>query len=265
MRTLTSDEEIGSCGLVANIGNCGSLDEIDGLSDSDKIRAYEFARIALNHLTAGVVANCPVTVRPCRAAAMGPFPWSWSGLTYIPPEYLSGAAWLPSCGCVMSCACAPRAALDLGRTVAEIIGVTIDGDVLEEAEYRLAEKQWLYRVGGVWPAVQDMDLAPGTEGTFTVEYRPGWALGLAGEVAYGRLASEFGKSLCNEKSCSLPKNVKTIVRRGVVMEFKEGLFPENRTGLRDVDLFVESVNPHRLRAMPTILSPETRRRQMRGV
>jgi hypothetical protein len=84
-------------------------------------------------------------------------------------------------------------------------------------------------------------------------------------VAYGRLASEFGKSLCNEKSCSLPKNVKTIVRRGVVMEFKEGLFPENRTGLRDVDLFVESVNPHRLRAMPTILSPETRRRQMRGV
>lgn len=264
-RTLTADEEIGACGLVANVGGCTSMDEIEGLSETDAIRAYEFARMALNHLTAGAVANCPVKVRPCRASDMGSYPWTWTGLTYLPPDRLGGVSWMSSCGCMSSCACKPRAALDLGRTVAEIISVSVDGVELAEEDYRLAEQRWLYRTEGSWPITQDMDLAPGGPGTFIVEYRPGWGLGLAGEVAYGRLATEFAKALCNEKSCSLPKNVKVIVRRGVTMEFKEGLFPDNKTGLRDVDLFVESANPNGLRFFPTILSPEIRRRQMRGV
>lgn len=265
MRILTADEEYGSCALVANTGTCGSLDTIEGLTPADRERAYEFARIALNHLTAGMFANCPVTVRPCRAAAMGAFPWTWTGLTYIPPEYMSGVQWLPSCGCTISCACKPRAGLDLGRPVAEVTEVKLNSILLEEDEFRLVERRWLYRTVGVWPATQDMDLVPGADGTFLVTYRPGWALGLTGEVAYGRLASEFAKSLCSESSCSLPKNVKMIVRRGVTMEFKEGLFPDGKTGLRDVDLFVESVNPNRLRFLPTVVTPETRRREMRGV
>ena len=264
-RTLTADEEYGACGLVANLGSCDSLDDISGLTDTQRTLAYEYARDALNHLTAGVVANCPVSVRPCRAGAMSAFPWTWTGLTYIPPEFMSGTSWMSSCGCMMSCACKPRAGLDLGRPVAEIIEVEIDGAVLPEEDYRLAEHRWLYRTDGTWPATQDMDLEPGAVGTFIVKYRPGWTLGLAGEAAYGRLASEFAKSLCKDKSCSLPSNVKMIVRRGVTMEFKEGLFPENRTGMREVDLFVQSINPHRLRSMPTILTPEIRRRQMRGV
>lgn len=266
VRTLTADEEYGACGLVANLGSCDSLDEISGLTDTQRALAYEQARMALNHLTAGVVANCPVRVRPCRASAMSAYPWTWTGLTYIPSyEVLSGEAWMSPCGCMLSCACKPRAGLDLGRTVAEIISVSIDGEVLPEEEYRLAKQRWLYRTTGTWPATQDMDLPPGADGTFVVEYRPGWALGLAGEAAYGRLASEFAKSLCKDKSCTLPSNVKMLVRRGVTMEFKEGLFPDNRTGMRDVDLFVESINPHRLRAMPSILTPEIRRRQMRGL
>ena len=63
-RILTAEEEYGSCGLVANIGDCGSLDEIEGLTPAGRERAFEFARIALNHLTAGVVANCPGTGAP---------------------------------------------------------------------------------------------------------------------------------------------------------------------------------------------------------
>jgi hypothetical protein len=266
-RTLLNHEELGACGLVANLSRAcpdGTLDTIENLSDVDKERAYEFARIALNHLTAGMVANCPVQVRPCKAGAMGAFPWSWTGLTYIPPAYLTGS-WLPGCGCIFSCKCQPRAALDLGRTVAEVTAVTVDGVALEDDEYRLSEKRWLYRTTGTWPLTQDMDLPPGSVGTFVVEYRPGWALGPAGEFAYGQLAMEFAKSLCKDGSCSLPKNVKMVVRRGVTMEFKEGLFPDNKTGIREVDLFVESVNPSGLRHTPRVLTPETRRREMRGV
>jgi hypothetical protein len=266
-RTLAADEEVGACGLIANVSGCTSMDEIEGLNDTDRERAYEFARIALNMLTAGAVANCPITVRPCRAGAMGPYSWSWTGLTYIPPEHVVGpASWLPVCGCTMACQCAPRAALDLNRHVAEIVEVKVDGVALEETDYRLAESRWLYRVDGVWPPVQDMDLPPDSVGTFTVMLRPGYALGLAGEVAYGRLATEFAKSLCGDtKGCALPTNVKMIVRRGVTMELGEGLFPNGKTGLRDVDLFVQSINPKGLTHMTTVLTPEIRRRQMRGV
>ena len=266
-RTLAAHEEFGACGLVANLaGSCpgGSLASIPNLGTTDKERAYEFARVALNHLTAGMVANCPVKVRPCKAGAMGPYSWSWTGLTYLPPEGVVGS-WLSGCGCAMDCRCAPRAALDLNRHVAEVVSVTLDGAVLDEADWWVSESRYLHRSVGAWPLVQNMDLRPDTAGTFVVEYRPGWALGLAGEVAYGRLATEFAKSLCNDGSCSLPKNVKSIVRRGVVMEFKEGLFPDNKTGMRDVDLFVESVNPSGLRHMTTVLTPEIRRQQMRGV
>lgn len=263
-RTLEPYEEYGACGLVSNVAACGGLDEISGLTGPQRELAYEMARTALNHLTAGVVANCPRTVRPCRAANMGAYPWRWTGLTYLPPEYLSGA-WLPACGCTIGCQCAPRAALDMNTHVAEIVGVTIDGVVLEEDEYRLAESRYLYRIDGVWPATQNMDLAPGESGTFEVTYRPGWALTTLGEAAYGWLASEFAKSLCNDGSCKLPTSVRSIARKGVVMEFKEGIFPDNKTGIRGVDLFVESVNPSGLRHVPVTLTPEIRRQQMRTV
>lgn len=264
-RTLTPDEEYGACGLVANLSGCGGMDEIEGLTEGRKILAYEQARVALQFLTAGAVANCPVQVRPCRAGAMGAYPWTWTGLTYLPPETMGAYSWLPSCGCMFSCACTPRAALDLNGPVAEVVGVTLDGLSLEEEEYRLAEHRLLYRTTGSWPATQDMDLAPDAEGTFVVEFRPGWALGLAGEAAYGHLASEFAKALCDDDGCVLPSNVSMVIRRGVTMEFKDGLFPDNKTGMRDVDLFTNSINPFGMRQAPTILTPETRRRQMRTV
>lgn len=262
-RVLLPHEELGACGLVANLsGECnGSLDTLDNLSSADKVRAYEQARLALGYLTAYVVANCPTRVRPCSSEAMGAYPWSWTGLTYIPPSEVLGH-WIPGCGCTYSCACSPSTALDLNGPVAEVVEVQIDGAVLDPTEYWLSGGRYLIRKSGTWPRTQDMSKEPGDVGTFTVTYRPGFPLGPAGEIAYGRLAMEMAKALCSN-DCKLPSNVKTIVRRGVTLEFKEGLFPDNKTGIRDVDLFVASVNPGTLRWVPTVASPDTQRRRHR--
>lgn len=264
-RVLEPHEELGACGLVANLSQCDGVDDtFDDLPFEDRERAYEMARVALGYLTARVVANCPVSVRPCSAEAMGAYPWRWSGLTYIPPTDLLGQ-WVPGCGCAYSCACDPKGALDLNGPVAEIISVEIDGTPLEETDYWLSERRYLIRKDGTWPRTQDMSKEPGETGTFVVTYRPGYPLGLAGEIAYGVLATEVAKAMC-DKDCRLPANVKTIVRRGVTIEFGEGLFPENRTGIRDVDLFVGSVNPTgKLRWVPTVATPETQRRRHRVV
>lgn len=274
-RVLEPYEEVGACGLVANLAGVCADGTLDGAVDVDddggllperKALAYELARLALNHLTAGITANCPASARPCRAGDMGMFPWSWTGLAYIPPEYLTGNIWISSCGCGQACACSPRGALDLNGHVAEIVSVEIDGVVVPDTEYRLMEGRYLYRIGGAWPVTQDMSIAPGGVGTFVLTYRPGFPLGTAGEAAYGRLAAEFAKALCGDSGCAFPKNVKSVVRAGVMLEFKDGLFPGGLTGIREVDAYVASVNPYGVKTLTSIVTPESlRRRRMRHV
>ena len=42
------------------------------------------------------------------------------------------------------------------------------------------------------------------------------------------------------------------------MDLAVGMFPDGMTGIREVDLFIASVNPHRLRMAPTVWSPDER-------
>lgn len=258
MRVLTVVEEWLECGLVANLTDACGDDGVPVLpvaSEQQKIRARALARTTLNALTAGIVANCPVTVRPCsRGAVAAASAWHWGDLGWYTPGYDTG--WVSSCGCGSVCPCESVLALDLNGPVAEVTQVRVGAAILPEGDYRLEGGRYLFRTDGTaWPARQDMDSPVGTVDTFAVTYRVGYPLGLAGELALGSLYVEWLKAVCGKK-CSLPPGVTQITRQGVSMTINRGLFYDGLTGLRDVDTYIQSVNPHALRSVPTISSPD---------
>lgn len=259
MRVLAPFEEVGDCGLVADLASsCGTsgapLEGLD-LTEDQRVRVHGLARMALNSLTAGMVANCPVTVRPCSPtyAAAASY-WHWGGLTWVSP--FDSAAWLNACGCTLACRCKSRKRLDLNGPVAEVISVQLDGVTLEETEYSLeGNHRFLVKTTGEWPTTQNMDAALTEDETFAVTYRPGYALGVVGEGALGRLVHEFAKAACNVK-CKLPTGVTTIVRQGVTMTLNRGLFADGLTGIAEVDTYIRALNPYGLRRVPTISSSD---------
>jgi hypothetical protein len=257
MRALTIYEELGSCGLVVNLtAACGEEDTTPDLptsTEAQKDRAHELARSTLNALTAGIVANCPVTVRPCSpryvASAAG---WRWGDLGWTS---FAGLGWVSACGCGSVCPCSSVLGLDLNGPVAEVVEVRVGAETLDEGDYRL-EGNLLFRTDGTaWPTRQDMDAPLGSADTFSVTYRPGYALGLLGEIALGALYVEWLKSACGQK-CRLPVGVTNITRQGVQMTINRSLFHDGLTGMADVDAYIQSVNPHALRSVPTIASPD---------
>lgn len=263
MRILEPFERATSCGLVANISGCcdidagGAFDEstFPGLDENRQAVALDNAAETIRLLTASLTANCPRTIRPCREGGLAASGWHWSGSTWTPHINFDGE-WVNSCSCE-GAACISHNWLDLGA-IAEVISVRLDGRVLDPSEYTVLDDRYLIAQEGYWPSVQDM-AAPATEvGTFEVVYRPGLPLGPAGEWALGQLACEYAKALCGQR-CALPKNVTEITRRGVSMTIVPGLFGDGLTGIRDVDIFIQSRNPQGIRVPSGIASPDTRR------
>lgn len=261
MRTLEDFEVEAACGLIANVSSCctdgGAPFEsgFDGLTNAMKALVYERGRSTLNLLTAGVVANCPVTVRPCAPRCVAASPaWQWSGMTWQ-PVLMAGGVWLNVCGCRSMCDCGPRGMIDLNGPVAEVIEVTISGEVVDPDTYTLVDDRYLHRYGDAWPTEQDMDAAPGSPGTFEITYRVGGALGIQGEAAYGRLICEYAKLECGGE-CALPKSVKRIQRQGVAYEIDRTTFPNGLTQIREVDEFILAINPHGLKSVTTVWTPK---------
>jgi len=107
----------------------------------------------------------------------------------------------------------------------------------------------LHRVGGTsWP-----------EHGLQVRYRYGIPPPAGGVRSAILLTVELGKAWARDSSCRLPKRIQTITREGVSVGFFdkfEGL-DAGRTGIFDIDLWINSVNPSRLRRRPRVWSPDT--------
>jgi hypothetical protein len=58
------------------------------------------------------------------------------------------------------------------------------------------------------------------------------------------------------QKCALPAGVTSITRQGVTMDILPGAFPGNRTGIREVDVYVQRWNPNALKAPTTVWSPD---------
>lgn len=240
----------------------------DGYTNAQRSRAISWATFILDALTGHQFAQCPVTVRPCgtgcqfrtgyetwpvTASASGaPGPWN------VP--YVLNGTWL-NCSCGGGCTCVASCRTDLGVPVAQIDEVKVDGLVLDPTAYQL-QGQFLVRVDGgeCWPSCQDPAVADTETGTYSVTYRPGRALPVAGQIAAGALAGEFVKA-CAGAACGLPAQVASLSRQGVDVEFVDPttVFENGRTGIHDVDLFISAVNPQNMRRASRVMSPDIRR------
>lgn len=246
----------GPCGLVVDTA-CLDAAEWEAASAAEQEYALDAARSVLNHLTAGQVANCPVLLRPCRVVdCMESFDWHYDGVSWAPR--LADGVWVNTlaCGCVTGCGHGSTAStLLLPSNPAEVLEVWVDGALLDPSAYRLRGRL-LIRVDGEWPQRQDMDRDHESEPeTFAVLYRPGRALNLMGQRALGALVREFLRACTGSKKCSLPASVQTLSRQGVTYDVRRDGLADGVMGIREVDLYVSTVNPNHLKQAPAVYVP----------
>jgi hypothetical protein len=128
--------------------------------------------------------------------------------------------------------------------VYEIIDVTVDGVVLDEAEYAL-ENDTLFRIGKAWPR-NDMSKPAGYPGTWSVTYVKGQPPPEFVGTFVGQLAAEM-IGACESGKCKLPRTVISTSRSGVTHVFDPTrMLRAGFTGLPNVDTWLASVNPHGL-------------------
>lgn len=230
-------------------------------SDGEKARATALAQQALRMLTGYRVGGCPVSIRPCQSGhALPTFRTNpvagGGGSTPWHPVSLGGH-WLNiGCGHAGACSCTSLAEVRLYGEVSSVQEVRVDGVALDADAYQLYAGGLLVRTdGGRWPLRQNM-AAPDTErGTWSITYTPGLPVDGTAAAMAGVMAGEFLKA-CTDQSCRLPAPAVQIVRQGVTLTLGVGAFPEGKTGIREVDAWLEAVNPHQHASPSTVWSPD---------
>jgi hypothetical protein len=233
-------------------------------SEAVKARAVSLAGQSMRLLTGFRIGGCPITVRPCRAGCSEatwrtyPVP-GFGGSTPWQPVYASGS-WLNiGCGHLGGCSCKSTREVRLHGQASAVTEVLIDGVVLDEAAYELRPGGFLARIDGQgWPLCQNLDAPVTEEGTWAVTYTPGLPVDGLGAWAAGILAGQY-LAACTSGHCDLPDSVTQVVRQGTTITKVPGAFPDNKTGIRAIDSYLEAVNPNGLQAPPMVWSPDLAR------
>jgi hypothetical protein len=229
--------------------------ELDSYSTTVQERAKALAGMTLRSLTAHRVGGCAVTVRPCRQICEGYRDSRYFyGRGYLSPLNWNGT-WF-NCHCVSECGCGALSQVDLPAPIGRVDKVQIDGVTLPSSAYRVDDGVHLVRIDGqTWPDCQDLTAADDEDGAFAVTYLNAIPVDGLGAFAAGILACEYAKA-CSGGKCRLPAGVVSITRQGVSMDLGTGAFPNGRTGIREVDAYIESVNPYGLRTVPRVWTPD---------
>jgi hypothetical protein len=135
-----------------------------------------------------------------------------------------------------------------------ITSVRIDGVAVDPSRWRLLNGRWLVRTDSC-----SWNLFRGVE----VTYRAGQNPPKAGQHAAARLADEIVQSFIDPGSCALPDRVTAISRQGVsytILDPQE-FIRDGRTGIYEIDLFINAANPGRARQKPRVYSPDAPRRR----
>lgn len=203
--------------------------------------------------------TCSLTIRPCIQS---------SSLDSFPDRTVDfvAYAWPGACGCSRprACGCTRLPELDLGRVpVTDITAVKVDGVTLTEGvNYRLDDYRYLVRIDGEgWGCCQDLTLPDTEPDTFSVAFSYGLDPPPSGVLAAAVLGCELALS-CSPESlsshCRLPRNIQSLSRQGVsiVLNDPTQLLVNHRTGIFEIDAFLQAVNPHRLQRRATVISPD---------
>lgn len=234
-----------------------------------KARAISLAGQSMRLLTGFRIGGCPITVRPCSQGC-GEQTWRTypvrgaSGSTPWYPVSLGGQ-WLNiGCGHTGGCACSTLHEVTLYGQVGAVTTVRVDGAVLDPTAYRVDGARLVRTDGEPWPLCQNLD-APDTEPeTWSVTYTPGAPVDGLGAWAAGVLAGEYVQACTPGGQCRLPSTVIQTVRLGVTQTFAPGAFPDGKTGIREVDSYLEAVNPNGLQGPPMVWSPDLARPRTTG-
>ncbi len=148
--------------------------------------------------------------------------------------------------------------LVLPGPVREIIAVTLDGVVLPESSYQLVERRRLLRVPfDSWPMYQRLEEADTEVDTFSVHFRWGNDVPEGGKAAALFLAKQFALYF-DGKKCGLTDAQVSVTRQGVSRTYLDpSEFTRlSRTGLKAVDIWLNTVNPSGARRRSRVFSPD---------
>lgn len=213
----------------------------DTLDQTVRDRALALASSSLRRLTGYRVGNCPITIRPIPSKGACFVPYDGPSSAFNPGINVAGN-WMNNCRwCPTDLGCAVSLPAPVGR----VDTVKIDGLVIDPTDYAVIGNELVWMGGGECPFTGTQDLTlPDTEvGTWSVTYLNAYPVDSNGAYAAGVLAMEFALACTNDDNCRLPDNVTSIVRQGIAMEIRPGMFPDGMTGIREVDAYIALWNP----------------------
>ena len=250
------------CGWTVETCGCGTC--WDGYQPAVQARAETLAATVMWAATGRRYGPCEVTVLPCNPRRELPLYQAFSVVDPLGIDSVSGGfagpvlddgTWFNRCS-VLGCSCRARCEVPLDGPVAEIVEVTIDGEVVPPAAYQVHDRTILVRIDGdCWPVCQTY----GTEiPGFAVTYARGLEIPPAVQAGFELLACEYAKA-CVGGVCALPPRLASLSRQGVEVTVAEvptepgGLV---RTGIKTVDDIIAADNPYGLAAPAEVLSPD---------
>lgn len=210
--------------------------------------------------------QCTRTIWPCRGSNCG-CQKEWMSLTdrdewyFLYNNYPSWPVRTESGGWVNLGCCDNRCRLErvkLPATINEIVAVWVNGELLDPSAYKIEAYRWLARVDGdKWPCTNDLTGEPGDPNTWTIEYLYGKPVPAGGRTAARIFACEMAKARCGAENC-LPARLKEISRHGETMSFADPLefIKDRETGIYEVDLWLNTVNPYKLQRRSRIHRPD---------
>lgn len=140
--------------------------------------------------------------------------------------------------------------------VRSITSVSVGGSALAASAYYVVNSAYLIRRD-----VCGWELRQGVE----VAYSYGQNPPTAGRRAAAKLADELILAFNQSDACRLPDRVTSISRQGVSMTVldPQDFLKDGRTGLYEVDLFIQAANPAGARKRPKVFSPDKPRGEHR--
>lgn len=223
----------------------------DELDPALQERATTLAWNTIKALSGGRLGHCPVTMRPCLTAPCEVCAASWMNPRVVDGEWINVVCGGDPCSCERMCE------IVTPGPIAQLDEVLLDGTALPLTDFRVDNGNRIVRTDGAcWPSCQNMNAALDQVGTLGITYTPGIRPDESGLWAAGLLASEFAKACTGSGKCRLPSSVSVVARNGVTFETQVTMFPNNQTGIREVDAYILSINPNGLKLPSLVYSPD---------